>query len=46
MSEMVRAPADGVTDIVGVDGEERIIAYSPITRGPKRNFGGKIPSGL
>ena len=33
MSEMVRAPADGVTDIVGVDGEERIIAYSPITRG-------------
>jgi signal transduction histidine kinase/ActR/RegA family two-component response regulator len=35
MSEMVRAPADGVTDIVGVDGEERIIAYSPITRGPK-----------
>ena len=33
-SSLLNAPAEGVQDMVGIDGEERIIAYSPLGTEP------------
>jgi two-component sensor histidine kinase len=34
-SSLLNAPAEGVKDTIGIDGEERIIAYSPLGTEPK-----------
>jgi two-component sensor histidine kinase len=34
-ASLLNGPAEGVTDTIGIDGEERIIAYSPLGTEPK-----------